>query len=196
MQVNYDICRAKAYQLKRSGFGQTIAIIAYNLVTLDKVSLDELTQIVAIAYYRSRTECKNFYSILQNEIARTGAYKNRNNVEPYISDVDFKDDTQVKQLFNLYTAVGFDLFYKLLNIQEPKSTVRKWCWKAFAKRKTEGRSQLRDRKEVKRLMSQGARVRFSKTSSSVYIENNEDVIRISDHEASNHLYKKNIIISC
>lgn len=178
---NYAISKSKAISLKRSGFGKTTEIKNYNLHILSSIDLDELTQLVAIASYRAKTECKNFYSVLSNEMAEMGLYKNRNREVIDFAITDLKDDRQIKQLHNLYRAIGFDLFYKYLNISEPRSTVQKWTWKCFAQRKNEKRLSVKTKRKIKRILETGGKIRFSKTSSSVYIFNNEIEVRISDH---------------
>lgn len=197
-QVNYTHSMNKARLLQRTGFGKTTSIRNYYLSILNRIDLDELTQMVAIAAFRASKESKNFYACLSNELGRIGVFKNRGNKQFIDFDTtDLKEDVKVRQLRNLYSAIGFDLFYKYLKIETPRSTVQKWAWKAFAKRKDEERISRTQKREIEKILKEGGRIRFSKTSSSVYIENNEIKIRISDHnEGSNQDFDKNIIISC
>lgn len=181
MNINYAKARNKALSLRRSGFGKTTAIKNYYIHILSYIDLQELTQIVAIAYYRTKTEGKTFYSMISNELAYMGLYRNkRKEVVNFIIE-DFKNNRQIKQLHNLYRAIGFDLFFEYLNFQVPKTTVRKWTWKAFAKRKNEARLSIKTKRQIKRILETGGKIRFSQSSSSVYIENNEVTVRISDH---------------
>lgn len=119
--------------------------------------------------------------MLSNEIAQMGLYKNRNKEVIDFAITDLKDDRQIKQLHNLYRVVGFDLFYKYLKIGEPRSTVQKWTWKCFACRKNENRLSIKTKRKIKRILETGGKIRFSNSSSSVYIFNNEVEVRISDH---------------
>ena len=112
-----------------------------------------------------------------------GLYRNRHKEVFNFNLTDLKEDLQIKQLHNLYCAVGFDLFYEHLNISAPRSTVQKWTWKCFAKRKNETRLSIRDKRKIKKNLKAGGKISFSKTTSSVYITNNEVEIRIADHSA-------------
>lgn len=179
--INFDIAKSKAISIKNTGFGLTPAVKNYNLHILRYIDIEELTQLVAIAFYRSKKESKNFYSMLSKEIAHMGLYKNKRKETIDFDTTDLKEDKQVKQLYNLYSAIGFDMFYKYLNISVPRSTVQKWTWKCFGKRKNESRLSVNKKRELKRILETGGQIRFSKTSSSVYIFNNEIEIRISDH---------------
>jgi len=195
MSVDYKIARQKAENLKRSGFGVNINMITYNLVILEKMDIEELTQIVAISFFRSKSEEKGFYQILSDEIRRTGVYKNRNNLTVNFDVSDFRQERKYLQLDNLYQVIGFDLFYKYLEIKNPRSTVQKWCWRVFAKRKNEERLSIKLKKEIEKILKTGGQIRFSESSSSVYILNNESKIRISNHEAGeNKDFTKTIIV--
>jgi hypothetical protein len=180
-KVDYHIARNKAVSLKRTGFGKTPAIRDYNLHILSFIELDELTQLVAISFYRSKTESRNFYSILCEEIAQMGLYRNRDKIQVDFDIVDLKDDRHIKQLYNLYRAAGFDLFYKYLHISAPRSTVQKWTWKCFGHRKNEKRLSVKVKRTIKRILETGGVIRFSESTSTVYIFNNEVKLRISDH---------------
>lgn len=185
MKVSYEMSRSKAFKLKTVGYGITNNIKDYNLMILQKIELDELTHLVAIAYFIAKKENKNFYSCLSKEIARMGMYMNQKNKKPILNTTDLKNDRQVVQLYNLYRIIGFAAFYKYLNIIAPKSTVQKWCNNCFGQRKDEKRGSRKMKRKVLDVLENGGNIRFSETTTSVYISNNEQKIRISNHLAYN-----------
>lgn len=195
MTIDYNIAKNKALSLKRQGFGPNIGAICFNQERLESVDLPELTQIVAISYYRAKEEFKNFYSVLYDELSQIGLFQNRSGIEVIdFNDECCRDKRQMRQLWNLYHALGFDLFYKSLAIDTPRSTVQKWTMRCFAKRKNESRVSKKQRGYLKKILTTGGIIRFSNTSSSVYIKHNEGKIRISDHPTNDPQYTINIII--
>lgn len=193
---DYNLSKSKAYQLQKCGFGFSSGQIAAYQAICSSIEIDELTHLVAISYFRAKKECKNFYSVLTNELSYLGVFKNRKNLSCDFDTTDWKDDVKIKQLNNLYTAIGFQLFYEHVKCEIPKSTLQKLLWKSFAKRKNESRISKAQRKQIKNILESGGRIRFSKSSSSVYIENNETKLRISDHSEDAREDFKKTQISC
>lgn len=184
MQINLKIAKSKALSLKSHGFGKTNSMREYYKMLCNRIELNELTQIVAISYFVASTNKINFYSALSAELRELGLFKNRKNKTIDFEIVDWSDNQQLKQLQNVYSAVGFNLFYEIFNMSMPKSTARKILWKCFAKRKNEKRISKKNRTILKKAIADGFYLKFSDTSSSVYLRTNEYTIRMSDHESS------------
>lgn len=196
MTINYKIAKSKAMKLKRTSFGFTNNIMDYNAIVLQKISLDELTHLVAISFFRSQQESRNFYSCLSDEFRKMGYGKNRKGYEGGFKVFDTRHHFRFRQLYNLYNAVGLRVFYEFLMkpLGHKESKVRNWTNKALAKR-SYGRPKPKTVKKVREILEKGGRIRFSNTSASVYIENKEFKIRISDHaESNNNDFDMNIII--
>lgn len=170
-----------AYKLQTVGYGFTVEMMGATAAICSKIDIEDLAQIVAISAWVSQKESVSFYKVLSEELRKMGAFKNRKSL---IVDFDLTsrlEDTQYKQLENLYAACGFKLFYSLLGFTQPFSTVQKWTHAVFASRglNTACKKYI---KTIKELTENGHTIRFSKTSSSVYIETERGTIRISNHE--------------
>lgn len=199
MNVDYNIARAKAIKIMRFGFGKTIGQMTAISAIACNIGEDELTQLVAISYFIAVKDKVNFYNVLQQEFTKMGVYRNkRKKTLPtdFFHFTDMKQDLGIKQLYNLYRVIGFDLFFRFVpHNNTAKSTLRRWCNNAFGRRKHEKRGSLKLKRKIEKMLTHGAFIRFSKTSSSVYIKSNEGEIRISDHETTQLFFNQNLILS-
>ncbi|MFK7906825.1 MAG: hypothetical protein AB8B69_16955 [Chitinophagales bacterium] len=198
MTIDYSIARAKARKIMRFGFGKSISQMMAISAIAQRIGEDEMTQIVAISYYLSKDNPNDFYNAVNKEFTKMGVYRNKRKKElpsSFFEYENIKASYRVRQLYNLYRVIGFELFYRHVpHNNTAKGTLRRWCHKAFANRKNVKRGSLKTKRRVENILNNGGFIRFSETSSSVYIKSNEGEIRISDHETTSIFLNQNIIL--
>lgn len=202
--IDYNKAKSKAIQLKLIAFGKTQAIRAYYLSILNRIEDEELTQIVAISFFRAHSENISFYKAFCNEIASMGMYKDRNK-DAFIdaplavenaTEIRIDDKSiQYRQARNLYLGLGLKRFHKYVCPEQNFSSLRRWTYEAFREEGNRG-GRNKTQSIIDRVMEkEKGMIRLSKSSSSIYLKSNETVIRISDHEPTNNNYDFNIQIN-
>lgn len=187
VQINYEIAKSVAYRIMATGFGKTGGQMYSTHLFANRIGLDDMISLCAIAKWESAEDNVNFYKVLQQQMYKQFGYLMRKQITEYIPDhfYDFKKDIQVRQLRCAYYALGFAGFYKHMPHDVAKSTLQKWTWKAFANRKDQPRLSKKHRKFIDFVLKTG-KIRLSNTTSSIYIENSQYKIRVSDHKMNKY----------
>lgn len=185
MELDINIARSCAKRLIQTGFGVNTGQIITTQQFAERIGIDEMTQLVLIASWRAREEHRNFYSVLQEEMTNCGMYKMREVVTDEIEAVEVEKSITTSKEFNqaeyAYRLLGFNLFYRhVVPKYISKSTARRWTNRLFGRRKWEARGSRKIKRKIREALKTGV-VRFSQTSTSVYIKNNTEKIRIADH---------------